>query len=203
MTSVLSPAMTGFVVGVGLLTAIGPQNIALIRFSINTRFGSTFAGVCFLSHVGLLMAAISWPVAFLAPSLLRTASLAGAVLLALLGLRAAREAIVPDTGIDPTTPPPSASGRWGVASAAVVLSLANPHVYLDVVLLLGGLAAGLGETSRYAFAAGNVAAAASWFFGVAIVAGRMRHQLGRPFARRALSGVAALSLWAAAASFLS
>ena len=200
MTSLPSSALTGFAIGVGLLTAIGAQNIALIRFSVNTRFGSTFAAVCLVSHCALLVAAISWPPSLLAPAVVRTASLAGALLLLLLGLRAAREAIVP-AHYDPTTGP-SASGRWEVISAALALSLANPHVYLDVVVVLGGLASSLPETPRYAFAVGNAAAAATWFFGVAFLAARMQNLLGRPSARRALSAVAAVSLLAASASFL-
>lgn len=197
MTS-LTAALTGFTVGIGLLTSIGPQNLALIRISVDTTFGTSFAAICLTCHCSLLFVALTWP-GLVAPSFLRATTLAGVLFLSLLGLRAARDAITPPPR-DPTTAP-SASTRWEVIWTALILSLLNPEVYLDVVVALGGLAASLPEQLRLAFAAGNAIAATTWFLGVHYTATRTQHLLRRPVARRALSATAAVSLFATAAWF--
>ena len=52
----------------------------------------------------------------------------------------------------------------------------NPHVYLDTVVLLGGLANQHGSDARWVFAAGALAGSALWF-------------LALGYGARALSGV--------------
>src|SRR3546814_3590910 len=46
------------------------------------------------------------------------------------------------------------------------LSLLNPHVYLDTVVLLGGVAARYAGDERLAFALGAMLASALWFYGL-------------------------------------
>ena len=63
-------------------------------------------------------------------------------------------------------------------SAAFAFTYLNPHVYLDTVVLLGGLGARQPAELRAAFAAGAGLASAMWFgllgFGAAAAAPRLR-----------------------------
>src|SRR3546814_1907042 len=53
------------------------------------------------------------------------------------------------------------------------LSLLNPHVYLDTVVLLGGVAARYAGDERLAFALGAMLASALWFYGLGYGARRL------------------------------
>lgn len=65
--------------------------------------------------------------------------------------------------IDEATNP--ASGlSWAIATT-LALTLLNPHVYLDTVILLGSIAGQYPETERLAFALGAALASMAWFFG--------------------------------------
>ena len=59
-----------------------------------------------------------------------------------------------------------ASGfTWAIATT-LALTLLNPHVYLDTVILLGGIAGQLPENERLTFAIGAVFASIVWFYGI-------------------------------------
>ncbi len=55
--------------------------------------------------------------------------------------------------------------RWAVATT-FALTLLNPHVYLDTVILLGSIAGQSPEPERHFFAIGAVIASMSWFYGL-------------------------------------
>ncbi|NQV44238.1 MAG: LysE family transporter, partial [Rhodospirillales bacterium] len=57
--------------------------------------------------------------------------------------------------------------------AAVAFSLLNPHVYLDTVIVLGGIAAQYEVEERVYFALGAMSASLIWFFGIGYGATRV------------------------------
>ncbi|MDO5073573.1 MAG: LysE family transporter [Neisseria animaloris] len=52
------------------------------------------------------------------------------------------------------------------AAATLALTLLNPHVYLDTVILIGGSAAGLSAADKLKFLIGTVTASGVWFAGL-------------------------------------
>src|SRR3546814_6200783 len=60
------------------------------------------------------------------------------------------------------------------------LSLLNPHVYLDTVVLLGGVAARYAGDERLAFALGAMLASALWFYGLGYGARRLAPLFASP-----------------------
>lgn len=68
----------------------------------------------------------------------------------------------------------------------------NPHVYLDTVLLLGGLA--VRDPSRWLFASGAAAASVVWFAALGAGARRLAPALARPATWRVLDGVIAVTM---------
>jgi L-lysine exporter family protein LysE/ArgO len=61
----------------------------------------------------------------------------------------------------------------------------NPHVYLDTVILVGGLANQFGD-SKWFFALGAVIASFIWFFGLGLTASRMAVIMAKPLFWRIL-----------------
>ena len=97
----------------------------------------------------------------------------------------------------PSSPSTAARAAPGVAALdprqaltlALALSLLNPHVYLDTVVLLGsfgGQQAGLGKLW---FAAGAMSASAAWFLALGFGARVLSPLFSRPLAWRALDGL--------------
>jgi L-lysine exporter family protein LysE/ArgO len=76
----------------------------------------------------------------------------------------------------------------------------NPHVYLDTVLLLGGVAAR--DPHRWWFGAGAVLASAAWFTTLGFAARRLAPVLAKPAAWRAVDGAIAVVMTALAVSLL-
>ncbi|MEG0041201.1 MAG: LysE family transporter, partial [Massilia sp.] len=86
----------------------------------------------------------------------------------------------------------------GAALATVLaLSLLNPHVYLDTVVLLGAVGSSLAASERSSFALGAITASALWFSAIGLGARRFASTLARPGVWRvieALTGAAMLVL---------
>ena len=88
------------------------------------------------------------------------------------------------------------------ALTALALSLLNPHVYLDTVVLIGGLAAQYPQGPSAAFAAGAIAASLVWFFGLGYGAGKLAPVFAEPRAWRLLDIAIGCVMWAIAAGLL-
>jgi L-lysine exporter family protein LysE/ArgO len=120
----------------------------------------------------------------------------GAAFLAAYGVLALRRAWQGSGGLSATAQAPRS--RRAVLLQALGFSLLNPHVYLDTVLLVGGLGAqqpaGLPQG---AFVLGACLASLGWFLLIALGARQLAPWLARPAAWRvldALIGVLMLSL---------
>lgn len=92
----------------------------------------------------------------------------------------------------------SASRRQGLGATvltALALTFLNPHVYLDTVLLIGGLSARDEGTAAVAFAAGGAGASAVWLYGLGFGARLLAPLLARPAAWRFLDLGIAIVMW--------
>jgi len=75
------------------------------------------------------------------------------------------------------------------------VTLLNPHVYLDTVILLGSVSGQYDQSGRVLFAAGAISASILWFFSLSF-GGRMLAPLfKRPLAWRVLDGLVCTVMW--------
>jgi L-lysine exporter family protein LysE/ArgO len=99
----------------------------------------------------------------------------GAAFLLAYAARAARRAWAGDGGLEGGG---ASASLAGVLASALAMTYLNPHVYLDTVVLLGGLGARQPPALRGAFAAGASLASVMWFsiigWGAAALAPRLR-----------------------------
>ena len=101
-------------------------------------------------------------------------------------------------------PDDASRGLWLAVRATLAVSLLNPHVYLDTVVLLGAVAATVPADDKAGFMAGAVSASFLWFMALGFGA-----RLLRPLFRRArtwqlldaLIGVVMLSIAAGLLQF--
>jgi len=159
-------ALEGLGLGAGLIIAIGAQNAYVLRQGLRRQHVFAVTTVCFLIDCTLIALGAGGFASLLraVPSLPSLAAWGGAAFLAAYSLRAFAAALRPQTL---QAADAAAAGRRGAAiTTALALSLLNPHVYLDTVVLLGGVAARYAGEERLAFALGAMAASGLWFYGL-------------------------------------
>ncbi len=194
----LSAAFEGFLLGASLIVAIGAQNAFVLRQGLAGRHVFAVATVCSLSDLALIAAGVGGLGTLIrqAPSLLTGVTLAGAAFLAVYGLISFRRALRPDTLT------PAAAAEPGLAATIVTclaLTFLNPHVYLDTVVLIGGLSARHAGSGAAAFGAGAGLASLAWFYGLAYTARLAAPVLARPRAWRVLDTLIGIVMLAIAA----
>jgi L-lysine exporter family protein LysE/ArgO len=92
-----------------------------------------------------------------------------------------------------------APSRRRTALAALGFSLLNPHVYLDTVILLGGIGARHPAVQRPGFIAGASSASLLWFFGLAFGAALLTPLFHKPVTWRILDVLIGCVMWLIAA----
>ncbi|MDH6109381.1 L-lysine exporter family protein LysE/ArgO [Kitasatospora sp. MAP12-15] len=197
------PVLQGFAVGAGLIIAIGAQNAFVIRQGLLRKHVFTVAAVSALCDVTLIAVGVAGVGSAIAASRTVTAvaTWGGALFLGYYGLRAFRSAGRAKSLDDVQGTGQSSSAR-AAAVSALALSLLNPHVYLDTVVLVGSVGAHQAGFARVLFALGAMAASTLWFFGIAYGAALLAPVFRRPAAWRVLDVLVGCMMWTVAAGLL-
>ncbi len=161
----LEAALYGYVTALSLILAIGAQNAFVLRQGLRREHVGPVVVVCALSDAVLIGAGVAGfgAVSAAVPWLGEAMRWAGvAFLLVYGGLRfraAARggEALMPTAG--------KAASLRSVLATCLVLTWANPHVYLDTVVLIGSISA---QYAPHGLIFGVAAACASLSFFTAL-----------------------------------
>ena len=179
MDSNLSIFLAGFLLGGSLIVAIGAQNAFILRQGLLDRHVFVLCLICALSDAVLIAAGVGGLGAIVAssPGAVRVVSVAGAVFLAAYSLLAFRRALRPGA-LEAATRGETA--LWPAILACLAFTFLNPHVYLDTVLLVGGLSGQYSGTGRLVFALGAMAASFVWFFGLGYGARLLQPIFARP-----------------------
>ena len=188
------PFLHGFGLGASLIVAIGAQNAFVLRQGLHREQAVLVAAICAACDALLIMlgtAGVGNIVAHL-PWLTRLASLCGAVFLLVYGGMAFQRALHP-AALDAASPTPTQPG--GIVAATLSVSLLNPHVYLDTVVLVGGISAQYATFPRSFFALGAVCASCLWFFSLALGAAHLAPLFRRPGAWRILDCGVGVVMW--------
>ncbi|WP_193368528.1 LysE/ArgO family amino acid transporter [Pelagibius marinus] len=198
-----SAALEGFGLGAGLIIAIGAQNAYVLRQGLRRQHVFAVAGLCFLIDCALIAVGAGGFASLLHafPNLPRIAAWGGAIFLAGYSLRAFAAALHPGS-LKAEGAAPGGAGLRAALVTALALSLLNPHVYLDTVVLLGGLAAQYPGKERLAFALGAMAASGLWFYGLGYGARQLAPLFARPAAWRLLDGFVGCVMAALAVSLV-
>jgi L-lysine exporter family protein LysE/ArgO len=197
----LTAFLKGAGMGAGLIMAIGSQNAFLLRQALKKEYVYTCTMICIMCDVLLISAGVAGMGAMInnMPTLLFSARIIGAAFLIWYGLRAAKSALHPAAmqaaGQD-------IAGRRAVMTSMLAVSILNPHVYLDTVVLLGSIGGQLPGNGRWYFALGAICASAAWFGSLGAAARLLAPLFARPAAWRWLDALVAIVMWSIALSLL-
>ena len=165
------PFLEGIALGASLIIAIGPQNAFVIQQGILRQHVFLAAFVCTLVDVVLIIvgAAGFGTLIAIIPSL-KTYFLWGGILFLMgygtLSLISSFKDPGDEGSLGKNESGYSSKNRKSIIITAAGFSLLNPHVYLDTVILLGGLAAQYEIPERNYFAFGAIMASVVWFYGI-------------------------------------
>lgn len=188
----------GLGMGASLIMPIGAQNAHVIRTAIRGRHVGLTVAICVLVDMALIALGMAGLGAVVesSPQVLAACRYGGAAFLLWYGLRCLGSAWKGGDGPSLAAGAQSATARTAVATV-LAMSLLNPHVYLDTVVLLGAVGSSLAVGHRSSFAAGAMAASLLWFSALGLLARRSAFVLGRPAVWRvveALTGATMLVL---------
>ncbi|MCK6436256.1 LysE/ArgO family amino acid transporter [Rivihabitans pingtungensis] len=191
----------GLAISAGLIVAIGAQNAFVLAQGVRGAHRLQIALACASSDALLIALGVGGAGALIAsqPALLALARWGGAAFLLVYAAMALRRAW---HGESMTLPADSQQSVWRVLLATLAVTWLNPHVYLDTVVLLGGVAAQLPAQERFTFGLGAALASWLWFFALAYGARLLAPLFTRPTSWRVLDTSVALVMLAVAYQLL-
>ena len=192
--------LNGLLVAFGLIMAIGTQNAFVLAQSLRREHHLPVAAFCVICDALLVAAGVFGLATILAqnPVLLSVARWGGAVFLLWYGTQALRRAFSASSLEQSASQ--TARSLKAVMLSALAVTLLNPHVYLDTVLLIGSL--GAQQSVPGAYVVGAASASLLWFFTLALGAAWLAPWLARPGTWRLLDLLVAAMMYAVAVQLI-
>lgn len=204
----MSIIVAGLVLGLSLIIAVGPQNIFLLKSGIRREHVGAVVLTCILSDVLLISAGVAGVGVLVdsAPLLLDVLRWGGVAYLLWFAWTNFRDAARPGAITVAESAPAGPVAETGdgtvltrtrvttglrrptrAVGTTLALTWLNPLAYVDVVVMVGGIANQYGTDGRWLFALGAFLAAVLWFPTVGYGAGLLRRPLSRPLVWRWLN----------------
>ena len=192
----LSAFLTGFILGFSLILAIGAQNSFVLRQGLMGRHVFIVALFCSISDALLISIGVGGISLFLNNYIdLVSDWLFGisAIWLSGYGLLRLRDAIKGKSAF--ISKNSSVNGLVSTLSFLSVLTFANPHVYLDTVVLIGSVSQQFPGNTKFAYVFGASIASFVFFFSLAYGAKFLSPIMQRPIAWRLLDSFIAFVMF--------
>ncbi|MGQ3889631.1 LysE/ArgO family amino acid transporter [Legionella sp. CNM-1927-20] len=131
--------LNGLALGLSLVTALGPQNIFLIRQGALRQYAVLSAAVCWICDIILVSASVAGlhQLLNLHPFLKSWITWAGALFLFYYGTSALNKSLK-KTSNGNTKLKEARNNRLQIILLAVGFSLLNPHAIIDTLIIIGG-----------------------------------------------------------------
>ena len=195
----LSAFLTGFILGLSLILAIGAQNSFVLRQGLTRRHVFIVALFCSLSDALLISIGVAGISIFLNNYIdLVSDWLFGisAIWLTGYGLMRFRDAVKGKS--DLVIEVASTNGLISTLSFLAVLTFVNPHVYLDTVVLIGSVSQQFPGNIKVAYVLGASLASFVFFFSLAYGAKFLSPIMQKPLAWQLLDGFIAFVMFSLA-----
>ena len=187
--------------GGGLIVAIGAQNAFVLTQGVGRNHHVAVAALCILCDAILISFGVTGVGTIVAtnPTLGLIAAWGGAAFLTWYGFAALKSAI---QGGSLNTDDTTGQGLKHTLMLTLAVTLLNPHVYLDTIVLMGSVSGQFPTPDRYSFGAGAITASFCWFVGLTLCGQLLAPLFRRPMTWRVLDSVVCLTMWTIAASLI-
>jgi L-lysine exporter family protein LysE/ArgO len=192
----LNAFLTGFILGLSLILAIGAQNSFVLRQGLMGRHVFAVALFCSLSDALLIVIGVASISIFLNDyvNLMSDWLFAvAAIWLACYGLLRLKDVIKGNSAL--VVESASSNGLTSTLSLLAVLTFANPHVYLDTVVLIGSVSQQFPGNIKVAYVLGASLASFVFFFSLAYGAKLLAPIMQKPVAWRLLDSLIAFVMF--------
>ena len=156
----ISDFIQGFIIGSTLILAIGPQNLYVINQGLKKNFVLIVVSICSLSDSLLIVCGIylSNNILSLNTSIITIMKLIGGIWLILYGINKIKNSRQHEIKYNDI----NEASFIKVVLTTLAITYANPHVYLDTVILLGSIS--INFDSKIFFGLGAICASFIFFF---------------------------------------
>ena len=193
----MNEILKGIVTSGTLIIAIGAQNAFVLKQGLLKNNIFWVALVCFLCDVLLMCTGVLGVGTVIKNNTFANVGLAiiGGLFLLLYGFKSFRSAFSSSHTIDISTNPKVIPIPKTIL-LTLAITLLNPHVYLDTVVVIGGIAGTLTFDQKVNFLIGALIASFVWFFGLGYGARWLIPIFKKPKAWKILDfGIGCLMFW--------
>ncbi|MGF1701568.1 LysE/ArgO family amino acid transporter [Photobacterium makurazakiensis] len=179
--------LQGFGLGATMIIPIGAQNAYVLNQGIKRNHHLTTATICSVLDTMFISLGIFGGGALLSSNetLLTSVTIGGVLFLLFYGSLSLSSAFRPAVEQEKSKQV-LARGRRAVILGALAVTVLNPHMYLDTVVILGSIGGQFEGNDRIAFAIGTVLASFVWFYTLSIGAAKLGPTLSKPKVKRGI-----------------
>jgi len=192
--------LQGFGLNAGMIIPIGAQNAYVLNQGINRQHHITTATLCSIMDIILVSAGIFGGGTILSQNqtLLTSVTLGGILFLSYYGYLSLKSAF--NHTAEAKNSAAIVKGRFAVIMGALAVTVLNPQVYLDTVVILGSIGAQFNGNDRIAFAIGTALSSIVWFYGLSLGAAKLAPTLSKPKVKKGIDIVVAVIMFIVAIS---
>jgi len=197
----MTPLIAGFLTALSLIAAIGAQNAFVLRQGLRREHVLPVVLTCALSDAVLIATGVAGfgTLSALAPWITTAMLYAGAAFLFVYGALRFRAALRGGEALRPAPGTGASLGR--TVGTVLVLTWANPHVYLDTVVLLGAISAQYAP-DHWIFGLGAMAGSFAFFSALGFGARLLAPLFANPKAWVWLEVIVGTTMWIIAAALI-
>lgn len=158
----------GALISGGLIIAIGAQNAYLLRQGLLGQKVLYACAVCFMCDAVLITLGILGVGSILqqSPFFLNSLAMLGAIFLYWYGANSFFRAYKGNSHLHVEHDEGKQQSLAKLMLTTLAITLLNPHVYLDTLVIIGGIGGTLGSEEKRWFLFGSIVASFIWFFGL-------------------------------------
>lgn len=164
----ISEILRGALISASLIIAIGAQNLFVLKQGLLRNHIFYVSGICFICDFVLMSIGILGVGTFISnnPFITNILAILGALFLIWYGFKAFKSTIKGTSSMQVQSQDSNNNSLVKVILATLAITLLNPHVYLDTVVIVGGIAGTLNSEQKMAFLIGAVCVSFIWFFSI-------------------------------------
>ena len=199
---VTAALLKGLILGAGMIIPIGAQNSFILNQGIKRNHHILAATICILCDVLLITIGIFGGGKLISSNelLMLFITIGGILFLLVYGGMSFRSALRNQYHkVESVDKRPS---RKMIIVTTFAVTLLNPHVYLDTIIILGSVGGTFEGDDRVAFAVGTILASVLWFYALAIAAAKLAPWLSRSKVQQTIDIVVGLIMFAVAYSLV-
>lgn len=187
--------LQGFGLGASMIIPIGAQNAYVLNQGIKRQHHLTTATICSFLDMLFISVGIFGGGAILSQNetLLTLVTIGGILFLGYYGFLSLKSALASHSeGLQSSE---LSRGRKAVILGALAVTVFNPHLYLDTVVILGSIGGQFEGQERLSFAIGTILASFVWFYGLSIGAAKLAPTLSKPRVKQVIDFLVGTMMW--------